>query len=121
MRSAHIIAKCSGSNKNINKRFYKNHTALLIYIGRIPIRMIVVNTNGTLFQTDEIIYIHTVKGNGDVIVETLKEVYIISVDINLQYAPDHILKSTVTSCDSIHIPLLSIDTESEDAGQHLRV
>ena len=118
MRSAHIIARCSGSNKNINTRFYKNHTALLIYTGRIPIRMIIVNTNGTLFQTDEIIYIHNVKCNGDAIIETLKEVYIISVDINLQYAPDHIMKSTVTSCDSIEIPLLSIDTESEDVDQY---
>ena len=104
MQSVRIVADYSGYKKHINTTFYKNYSISVSYAGNIPLRMH-ATVNNTIFKTDEIIHIHTVKGNGDSLIETLDTVYIISAAVNFKCASDDLLERTETSHTT---PLLSI-------------
>ncbi len=103
LRSARIVAEHSGFKKEIDTRFYANHSASIIYAGKIP-NIMIANLKGALFQTEDIIHIHIVKGNGDSLIETLRTVYVVSAAVNITDTSYYMLESH----SSLEIPLMTI-------------
>lgn len=80
LRVANIVATMSGTQKAIVDAYYTDKDLHLTYSGGIATFLLC----GDRMKSSEILTIHVVKGNDDLLVETIPIVYVVSSSLRLQ-------------------------------------
>lgn len=85
--------------KTIREEYYRNPSVEIIYENDAPAIMIVkdIVVGRYVFKSDDIDKIHTVLETHDLLIETCKDIYVISSEVNIMSKP----KRTLAECHDV--------------------